>query len=62
MDKSFELDGNEFWIVQDCEKVRICLDKDEAFCYFIGGGFATCASIKVNQEGIEVIPLSPGDL
>lgn len=52
MDKSFELDGNEFWIVQDCEKVRICLDKDEAFCYFIGGGFATCASIKVNQEGI----------
>jgi len=59
MQKSFEIDGNEFWVVQDSGKVRICTDKEEALMYFIGGGFATCASIKINEEGIEVAPLSP---
>ena len=61
MMKSFEIDGNEFWVVQDSGKVRVCIDKEEAFGYFIGGGFATCASIKVDREGIEVTPLSPLD-
>lgn len=61
MMKSFEIDGNEFWVVQDSGKVRICIDKEEAFSHFIGGSFAACASIKVNQEGIEVTPLSPLD-
>lgn len=61
MTKSFEIDGNEFWVVQDSGKVRICIDKEEAFSHFVGGGIATCASIKVNQEEIEVAPLSPLD-
>ena len=34
--KSFEIDGNEFEVVQDSGKVRICIDKEEAFNHFIG--------------------------